>query len=177
MRTLKQSLGLGAIITLICAVPVFGQDRQVPPGTNPAERVVYPAGGQDTQKQMSDQLECYYWSSDQTAGWDPYQAHDVLVQKGYVAADQAAAAQGGAIRGGAGGSLAGLAIGAIAGDAGKGAAIGAVAGGLIGGTRSRRGRASAESQMDAALEEFSNDFQRWDRAWVGCMQSRDYTIT
>ena len=166
-----------AVLLVLAATPATAQDRPLPPGTNPAQRMVYPAEGQDVDTQQRDQLECYWWANDNNAGWDPYAAHAVLVEQGHVAADQAAAAQGGLVRGAAGGALAGVAIGAIAGDAGKGAAIGAVGGGLIGGSRSRRGQASAQAQADAAVNDFNNNFQKWDRAWLGCMQARDYSVT
>ncbi len=171
-----------ALAALALAAPgtaLLAQDQQrpLPPGTNPAQRMVYPGEGQDVDQQQRDQLECYWWASDNTAGWDPYVAHKALVDAGYVAQDQADAAAGGGVRGAAGGALGGLAIGAIAGDAGTGAAIGAVAGGLIGGSRSRRAQREAQAQMDAAIEDFNNNFQRWDRAWVGCMQARGYTVT
>jgi hypothetical protein len=166
-----------ALIGAGIGAPAAAQDRPLPPGTNPAQRMVYPAEGQDVDTQQRDQLECYWWANDQTGGWDPYEAYRVLQEKGYVAADQAEAAAGGGIRGAAGGALAGVAIGAIAGDAGTGAAIGAVAGGLVGGSRSRRAQAQAQAQMEAAIDEFNQNFQRWDRAWVGCMQARDYTVT
>jgi len=159
---------------MLVAVAI-GWAETVPPSTNPGGRVVYPAKGQDSDQQMKDQLESYHWATDQTK-WDPYQAHDVLVQKGYVAAQTAEQAQGGLIRGGARGALAGLAIGAIAGDAGKGAAIGAVAGGLVGGSRSRRQRASAQSAADQAIEEFNSQFSVWDRNWVASMEGRGYTV-
>ncbi len=167
-----------SVLALVAApLAAQGQDRPLPPGTNPAQRMVYPAEGQDVDTQQRDQLECYWWASDNTGGWDPYVAHQALVEAGYVAAEQADAAAGGGVRGAAGGALGGLAIGAIAGDAGKGAAIGAVAGGLIGGSRSRRAQANAQAQAQAAVDEFSTNFQRWDRAWVGCMQARGYTVT
>ncbi|KPK55985.1 MAG: hypothetical protein AMS21_13065 [Gemmatimonas sp. SG8_38_2] len=143
----------------------------MPPSTNPTQRVIYPAEGQDEQQQMSDQLACYRWATDQTK-WDPYVAYDELVEKGYAAQQTAEQAQGGLVRGAAGGAVAGLAIGAIAGDAGKGAAIGAVAGGLAGGSRSRRAQAEAQAAVDA----FNAQLQKWDRNYVACMQARDYVV-
>lgn len=150
-------------------------EETLPPSTNPAGHVIYPAGGQDTDQQMKDQLESYRWATQQT-NWDPYEAHDVLVQKGYVAAQTADQAQGGAVRGAARGALAGVAIGAIAGDAGKGAAIGAAAGGLTGGMRSRRHRQAAESMADQAIHEFQTQFENWDKHYVASMQGRGYTV-
>jgi hypothetical protein len=151
------------------------QPQTLPPSTNPTNRVIYPAEGQDEQQQMSDQLECYRWAGQQT-NWDPYQAYDALVAEGYAAQQTAQQAQGGLVRGAAGGAVAGVAIGAIAGDAGKGAAIGAVAGGLAGGSRSRRAQQQAEAQAQAALDAFNAQLQKWDRNYVACMQGRDYVV-
>ena len=174
---MRRMFNVAAMIALVAlARPATAQDRPLPPGTNPAQRSVYPAGGQDVDEQQRDQLECYWWASDQIGGWDPYVAHRELQEKGYVAAEQAADAQGGLVRGAAGGALAGVAIGAIAGDAGKGAAIGAVAGGLAGGSRSRRQMADAQGQAEAAINAFNEQMQRWDKGWVTCMQGRGYTV-
>jgi hypothetical protein len=174
---LTMAFSLAASIGLAQTTGTTGstEAEKVPPSTNPANRVIYPAQGQDANQQMQDQLESYRWATRQT-GWDPYEAHDVLVQKGYVAAQTAEQAQGGLVRGAARGALAGLAIGAIAGDAGKGAAIGAAAGGLTGGMRSRRQRQAAQSAADQAIHEFESRFEVWDRNWVASMQGRGYTI-
>jgi hypothetical protein len=99
-----------------------------------------------------------------------------LVQQGYAAAQTADQARGGLIRGGARGALGGLAIGAIAGNAGKGAAIGAVAGGLTGGIRSRRHREMAQSQADQALQAFNAKFQTWSRNYTASMEGRGYSV-
>jgi hypothetical protein len=147
----------------------------LPPSTNPTQRVIYPGEGQTEDQQMKDQLECYRWATAQS-GWDPYQAHDQLVEQGYAAAQSAEQAQGGLVRGAARGALVGLAVGAIAGDAGKGAAIGAAAGGLTGGMRSRRQRRAAQSRADQAVEEFNRHLEVWDRYYVACMEGRDYTV-
>jgi outer membrane lipoprotein SlyB len=170
---------LAAILVLSVAQLAAAQEEQqpqtLPPSTNPTQRVIYPAEGQDEQQQMSDQLACYRWATDQTK-WDPYVAYDELVEKGYVAQQTAEEAQGGLIRGAAGGAAGGAIIGAIAGDAGKGAAIGAVAGGLVGGARSRNKQAEAEAQMQAEIDAFNAQLQKWDRNYVACMQARDYVV-
>jgi hypothetical protein len=147
----------------------------LPPGTNPTNRVIYPSEGQTEQQQMEDQLACYRWSTQQT-GWDPYVAHDRLVEQGYAAEQTAQQAQGGLVRGAARGALAGVAIGAIAGDAGTGAAIGAVSGGLVGGSRSRRTQQAAQGEAEAAVEAFNRQLQTWDRNYVACLQGRDYVV-
>jgi hypothetical protein len=140
-----------------------------------AKRVVYPSEGQSAEQQMSDQLACFKWSSQQTE-WDPQRAYAQLEQDHGQALQQYQQSQGGAIRGAAGGALAGLAIGAIAGDAGKGAAIGAVAGGAAGGIRSRRGQQAAQQAFEQAVGEFQDAFRLWDRHWVACMDGRKYSV-
>ena len=172
--------GLSAILLLALHGAAAAQEDQLqpqtlPPSTNPAQRVIYPSEGQDEQLQMTDQLACYRWATQQTS-WDPYVAYDQLVKEGYAAQQSAEQAQGGLIRGAAGGAVMGLAIGAIAGDAGKGAAIGAAAGGLAGGRRSRRAQAEAEAKADAAIEAFDKEMHVWDRNYVACMQGRKYTV-
>jgi len=151
------------------------EPSQLPPSTNPTQKVLYPSAGQTEEQQMADQLECYRWATEQT-GWDPYEAYDVLVEKGYAAAQTAEQAEGGVIGGAARGAAAGVIIGAIAGDAGKGAAIGAAAGGLAGGRRSRRAQAEADSQAQAAIDEFNRGLEKWDRNYAACMGSKDYTV-
>jgi hypothetical protein len=172
--------GLGAVLLVALVAAAAAQQGQqqaqtLPPSTNPTNRVIYPAEGQDEQQQLTDQLECYRWATQQT-NWDPYVAYDELVAQGYAAQQTAEQAQGGMVRGAAGGAVAGVAIGAIAGDAGKGAAIGAVAGGLVGGSRSRRAQAQAQAEAEAAIEVFNGRLQTWDRNYVACMQGRDYVV-
>jgi len=182
MQSLKHRFDTAALTTILvlsaaswAAAQEEQQPQTLPPSTNPTQRVIYPAEGQDEQQQMSDQLACYRWATDQTK-WDPYVAYDELVEKGYAAQQTAEQAQGGLVRGAAGGAVAGLAIGAIAGDAGKGAAIGAVAGGLAGGSRSRRAQQSAQAEAQAAVDAFNAQLQKWDRNYVACMQARDYVV-
>ncbi len=148
--------------------------QAAPPPTNPAQRIVY--GGDHTiEQQNAAQLACFTWSSEQTK-WDPAEAYAQLEAEHGEALKQYQQSMGGAVRGAAGGALVGLAIGAIAGDAGKGAAIGAVAGGAAGGVRSRRGRAAAQEAFEAAVADFSEHFKLWDRHWVACMIGNGYGV-
>lgn len=151
------------------------QQKPLPPSTNPAQRVVYAGEGQTNEQQMADQLACYNYATEQTQ-WDPHEAYGVLEQRHGEALKQYQQTQGGAVRGAAGGALVGLAIGAIAGDAGKGAAIGAVSGGAAGGIRARRGRQAAASSFEQDAEAFKSQFQLWDRHWVACMQGKKYGV-
>ncbi len=82
-----------------------------------------------------------------------------------------------AVKGAAKGAVGGVAIGAIAGDAGKGAAIGAVAGGIRG---RRAKKAGVQKQQQANNEaasaksaELLNDYKR---AFSVCMEAKGYTI-
>ena len=178
MRTTTRVPGaiVGAALLLMVGEASAQQPQQtVPPSTNPSDRVIYPSAEQTQEQQMSDQLACYNWSTEQ-AQWDPHPAYRTLQEQGYVAREQADAAAGGAVRGAARGALMGVAIGAIAGDAGKGAAIGAAAGGMAGGMRSRQARQGAQAQADQAVNQFKERLSKWDRYYVACMQGRDYTV-
>ena len=181
VRVLK--LGLATfLVTGMLAAPAMAAEEEpaakpskIPPSTNPTQKVLYPNAEQTEEQQMADQLECYRWATEQS-GWDPYEAYDVLVEKGYAAEQTAAEAEGGVIGGAARGAAAGVIIGAIAGDAGKGAAIGAAAGGLAGGRRSRRAKSEADSQAQAAVDEFNRGLEKWDRNYAACMGAKDYVV-
>ncbi len=176
-KDIRGVMACAALFVLVPSAWAQGQQQQqtLPPSTNPTGRVIYPSAEQTQEQQMSDQLACYNWATEQ-AQWDPHVAYRGLQEQGYVAQEQADAAAGGAVRGAAGGALMGVAIGAIAGDAGKGAAIGAVAGGMAGGMRSRRSRAAAQNQAEQAVSQFKERLTNWDRFYVACMQGRDYTV-
>ena len=179
MRNIVLRLSIGSlalIVPVVAVLTVFSQGTApLPPSTNPTNHAIFPSEGQTQEQQLSDQLECYRWATQQS-GWDPYKAHDELVRQGYAAKQSADQAQGGLIKGGARGAVAGLAIGAIAGDAGKGAAIGAIAGGLTGGARSRRAQKKAEEQAAQATAAFQERLKLWDRNYVACMQGHKYTV-
>ena len=149
--------------------------RQLPPSTNPTQRAIYPSKDQSVELQQKDQLECYYWATEQ-AKWDPYEAHAKYLQQTGQASDQAAATQGEAVKGAARGAVAGVAIGAIAGDAGTGAAVGAAAGGMAGGMRSRRQMQAAEQQAEQAKQEFNTNLAAWERFYIACMEGRGYGV-
>ena len=180
MKKHLQSFSLVYLILILCfsntttAIAQTGGSG-VPPSTNPAERAIFPAEGQNSDQQMKDQLDAYNWATQQT-GWDPYKAYDKLVQQGYVAQSEASQAQGRGLKGAAGGALAGLAIGSLFGEAGKGAAIGAAGGGVAGGVSSRRARKGAEAQQQQAIDTFKRQFTEWDRHYVAAMEGKGYTV-
>jgi len=129
--------------------------------------IIYPAGGQSPEQQQIDQAECQSWAT-QSTGVDPV----VLAQtppppqgSSYGGGERAAGATRGA--------LGGLAIGAIAGDAGKGAAIGAVAGTMAGGRRARQNQTAEQQYSQAQRQDMMNT---WNRAVSACMTARDYTV-
>jgi hypothetical protein len=165
--------GLAVVLSVAVASPALGQ--AAPTSTNPAEMVVYPAQDQSAETQAADQRTCYDWAT-QSTSWDPQQAYREIESAHGAALSQAAATRGGAVRGAARGALAGLAIGAIAGDAGQGAAIGAVAGGAGGGIRARRGRQAAQASFEEAAAEFREAFAYWDRHWTACMEGNGYVV-
>ncbi len=62
--------GLRAILLLALHGAAAAQEDQqqpqtLPPSTNPAQRFIYPSEGQDEQLQMTDQLACYRWATQQ----------------------------------------------------------------------------------------------------------------
>lgn len=133
---------------------------------NAQQQIIYPAGGQSPQQQQQDQGECQVWAT-QNTGIDPA----VIAQ---TPPPQTSSVGGGErVQGAARGALGGLAIGAIAGDAGKGAAIGAVAGTMVGGRRARQNEAAEQQWDQAQRQEMMNT---WQRAVGTCMQARGYTV-
>lgn len=164
-----------SILAMLVGVPAAAQGGPPTLPTNPANHVIFPAKGQTPEQQKRDETAAYDWATGQT-GWDPYKEYDKLVQKGYVAAETANAAKGGAVKGAARGALLGVAIGAIAGDAGEGAAIGAAAGGLTGGARSRRTKKAAGGAADAAVATYRQQFAVWDKSFMAAMEGKGYTV-
>ena len=129
--------------------------------------IVYPAKGQSAEQQNRDEGECYSWAKQQT-GIDP-----MAVASKPTKEEGAAVGGGERVKGAAGGALGGLAIGAIAGDAGKGAAIGAVGGTLIGGHRARKNKAAREQQAEQAK---AGTLQHFNKAFGVCLEGRGYTV-
>ena len=76
------------------------------------ELIIYPNKGQSKQQQEKDQFECYTWAKGQS-GFDPMAPPTATAPP-----PAKEAPQGGVVRGGAVGAVGGLAIGAIAGNAG-----------------------------------------------------------
>lgn len=130
--------------------------------------VIYPAKGQTAQQQASDDGACHAWAK-QTTGIDPV----ALAQTPPPASSGAAVGGGERVAGAARGALGGLAIGAIAGDAGEGAAIGAVVGTMAGGHRARQNQAAQQEQAQGQQQQL---LQTYQRAYGACMEGRGYVI-
>jgi hypothetical protein len=130
--------------------------------------VIYPAKGQSPAQQSSDDGACYAWAK-QTTGIDP-----VAVAQTPPPQQTGPATGGGErVQGAARGALGGLAIGAIAGDAGQGAAIGAVVGTMAGGHRARQNQ---QAQNQQAVGQQQQALDTFHRAYGACMEGRGYTI-
>ena len=138
------------------------------------EPVIYPAKGQDQAQQEKDKYECYSWAKGQS-GFDP-----MAPPTASSPPPQKEAPKGGVVKGGARGALGGLAVGAIAGDAGKGAAIGAAGGALFGGMRRRDQNAqqkNAEQQWaQNETANYSQQRETYNRNFAACMEGRGYTV-
>ena len=145
-----------------------------PPAVQAQDPIVYPAKGQSNEQVEKDKYECYNWAKQQT-GFDPMQVPTT------TSAPPPQQSEGpGAVGGAARGGLGGLAIGAIAGDAGKGAAIGAVAGGLFGGLRhndkSRSNDQQRQQWENQQTANYANQRNKYNRAYSACLEGRGYTV-
>ena len=165
----KRKLIVATLLGAVFTFPALAQDL-----------FFYPAQNQ-TQEQLNlDKFECHSWAVQQT-GFDPLSSQAAAPAP---AGQPTQAVTASPVRGAARGGLGGLAIGAIAGDAGKGAAIGAVGGGLIGGMRRRDQQAQRQQQEQAIQQQqaqqhaaLANQRDNYNRALSGCMQGRGYSVS
>ena len=136
--------------------------------------IIYPAKGQSQEQMEKDKFECYTWAKQQT-GFDP-----MAQPKATAPPPSQEAKQGGVVKGAARCALVGVAVGAIAGDAGKGAAIGAAGGGLFGGMRrndQQRQQEQAEQQWaQQQAANYEQNRSKYNRAFGSCMEGRGYTV-
>lgn len=154
---------VSVLVALIMYVP-FAEAQSI---SSSIGIVPYPAKGQSPQQQSRDEGECYGWAKQQT-GIDP-----VATAAAPTKQEGPAVGGGERVSGAARGALGGLAIGAIAGDAGKGAAIGAVGGTMVGGHRARQNKAAKEQQAE---QNKSATLQHFNKAFGACMEGRGYNI-
>lgn len=148
------------------------------------EVFVFPAAGQDSAKQSTDEVECYNWATSNT-GSDPFELTKLAAAQETDAANAqenaAKTGQGSGARGAVRGAAVGALIGEIANDdASEGAAYGAAAG-LVAGRR--RGRAASqqaqaeaekhgEQQQQATQEQIGN----FKKAFSVCLEAKEYMV-
>ena len=154
---MRRSIPCAAAAALLMAV-VAGVAAQ--------QQIVYPAKGQSPQQQRTDQGECQVWAT-QNTGIDPAALAQTPVSSG------SASGGGERLAGATRGALGGLAVGAIAGDAGQGAAIGAVLGTMAGGRQARRNQSAQQQQAQAQRQ---RQVDTWNRAVAACLEARGYTV-
>lgn len=157
------------IAALISAIAILHAHQSVA-----QDVVIYPAQDQTQEQMDQDKFECYGWARDQT-GFDPVQAPPAS-----VSAPEEQSVAGGAARGALVGGLAGLAIGAIADDAGKGTAIGAIGGGVIGGLRrsnqNNQQQQAAQQQTQQQSASYADARDTYNRNYAACLEGRGYTV-
>ena len=129
--------------------------------------VPFPAKGQSPTQQNQDEGTCYAWAKNQT-GIDP-----IAVASAPPPPSGPAVGGGERVKGAAAGALGGLAIGAIAGDAGKGAGIGAVAGTMAGGRQARQNKQAQGQQAQAAKQ---GKLEHFNKAFGACMEGKGYVV-
>ena len=165
-RSSVVSMMVSLLIVLLAVVTAMGE-ASAESLSSSLGLVTYPSKGQSAKQQSKDEGECYAWAKKQT-GIDPK-----------VVASQPTKQEGPAVgggeraRGAARGAVGGLAIGAIAGDAGKGAAIGAIAGTMVGGHRARKNKAAKEQEAEQAK---AGTLQHFNKAFGVCMEGRGYSV-
>lgn len=135
---------------------------------------VFPSQGQSQEQMNRDKADCQVWATQQT-GFDPMRTPTATTPP-----PTRGAQQGGILRGGARGALVGTAAGAIAGNTGRGAAIGASSGALMGGFRAsdqrRQERHAQEQWAQQQAAQHAQERDRFNRAYIACLQGKGYTV-
>lgn len=144
-------------ILLACSSAVTAQDL-----------FVYPKNDQSAEQQQKDQSECYVWAKNQS-GFDPA---DPPTSSAPPPADTAP--DGSVVRGAARGALLGE---IIDNDAGTGAAAGAAIGAMRRRDRMRNENAERERYQQQEAARLAEMHDRYNRAFKGCMEARDYSIS
>jgi len=134
---------------------------------------IYPKNNQDAQQQQQDDNECYVWARNQT-GFDPMAAPTATS----APPPQAESGADGTM---ARGALRGAALGGIVGGSSDDAWKGAAAGALVGGFRKRDRQKQQEQQQEQYQQDQAAQYQQqrnsYDRAYKGCMEARNYSLT
>jgi hypothetical protein len=130
---------------------------------------VYPKNNQDAQQQQKDEGECYVWAKNQT-GFDPMATPTASEPAPQVDSG----ADGSIVRGAARGAVLGEVIDD---DAGKGAAAGALIGGMRKRDRQRQQQAERERWEQEQAARYQEQRNNYNRAFKGCMEAREYSIS
>jgi hypothetical protein len=154
------------LVVLLAVITVRGE-ASGPSVSSSLGVVAYPSKGQSAKQQNKDESECFAWAKQRT-GIDP-----MAVASQPTKQEGPAVGGGERLQGAARGAVGGLAIGAIAGNAGKGAAVGAVAGTMVGGHKARKNKAAQEQQAEQAK---AGTLQQFNKAFGVCMEGRGYAV-
>ena len=130
---------------------------------------IYPKNNQDAQQQQKDESECYVWARNQT-GFDPMAAPVASSPPPQVDSG----ADGSVMRGAARGAVIG---GVVDDEWGKGAAAGALIGGMRKRDRQRSQQAERERWEQEQAARYQEQRNSYNRAFKGCMEARDYSLT
>ncbi len=131
---------------------------------------VYPKNNQTAEQQQKDESECYVWAKNQT-GFDP-----MAVPTASEPAPQVdSGADGSVMRGAARGAVLGGVVGDD--DWGKGAAAGALIGGMRKRDRQRQQEADRQRWEQEQAARYQQQRNEYNRAFKGCMEAREYSLT
>jgi hypothetical protein len=166
----RRICGIGRLLTVLALLFVLPAGSAIAA----SDMYIYPAKGQDKNKQDEDRYDCHSWAVSQT-GFDPSKPQAIASNS--AGSQQYRPSQPHVLKGGARGAALGAVGGAIAGDAGKGAAAGAAMGGLAGGFRRLDERRQQASQQQATAQSAQQNQQvAYQRAMAACLEGRGYTV-
>ncbi len=134
------------------------------------ELMIFPNADQSPEQQEEDKFACYSWAKGES-GFDPMAPPTATEPP----------PEEGAKKGGVGkGLVRGAAIGALAGDSSKAARRGAAAGGAIGGMRRQDQKRKEEAERQQWEQEqvriYTENRNRYNRAYAACLEGKDYTV-
>ena len=165
---------IGAV--LLSCVALSSYPQTTPPASPSAVAkslglIIYPAKGQTTEQQTTDEQQCYDWAKSQT-GIDPQAPPPPPAESA-----ESKSAGGQRVKGAARGAAAGAIVGEVAdNDADEGAKIGAAAGVVAGGRQARKDKRATEEQVKADTAASQTQRQETFKKAMGtCLQGRGYT--
>ena len=130
---------------------------------------IYPKGGQSADEPRQDESECYSWARGQT-GFDPMETPRTETPPPPTSSGPDGSIMRGALRGALLGEI-------IDDDAGKGAAAGAAIGAMRRSDRRREEQREYEYWQQQETAKYAEKRNRYNRAFKGCMEARDYSLS